>query len=78
MSNLKKYFQGSFTWKKFLLISLFMFVITLAAGCVLIYFAKDPVSELFTVPELLPRAIVAIIVGFLLSGFASTGKDSDP
>ena len=76
MSSIKNKFRRNFTWKKFLLITLFMFVTTLVAGCVLNYFAKDPVSELFTIPELLLRAVTAIFVGFLLSGLISTEKNS--
>ena len=67
MSN-KKGFWRNFTFKKFLLITLYLFVITLIVGALWNYITKTPVSNVFTTPELLQRGFTAIIVGFILSG----------
>jgi hypothetical protein len=68
MSGSKKGFWKNFTWKKFLLIASYMFVVTLAVGCVWNLIVKVPVSTLFTTTALLHRTFTAIIVGFTLSG----------
>jgi hypothetical protein len=67
MSN-KKRFWRNFTLKKFLLITLYLFAVTLIVGAIWDYITKIPVSILFTTSELLQRAFTAIIVGFILSG----------
>ena len=71
MNESKKGFWKNFTWKKFLLIALYMFVVTLAVGCVWNVIAKNSVSVLFTSSALLHRTFTAIIVGFTLSGLIS-------
>ena len=72
MSERKKGFWKNFTWKKFLLIGAYMFIATLAVGCVWNLIVKDPVSTLFTTSALLHRTFTAIIVGFTLSGLIKT------
>jgi hypothetical protein len=54
-------------WKFFLLAALYMFTVTLAAGCAWNLIAKDPVSTLFTSSALLHRVFDAIIAGLVIS-----------
>ena len=66
MDKNKKGFWRNFTWKKFLLIAVYMFAITLIIGCLWNYLSNEPVSALFTSSELLHRAFTAIIAGFVI------------
>ena len=67
MNEDKKGFRRKFNWRIFLLIALYMFIATLAVGCVWNLITKDPVSPLLTTSALLHRAFEAIIAGLLIS-----------
>jgi uncharacterized BrkB/YihY/UPF0761 family membrane protein len=78
MSIPKKGFWKNFSLKIFLLIAIYMFIATLAVGCIWNVIVKDPVSALLTSSALGHRAFDAIIAGFLISLLFVVMKRKNP
>ena len=64
----KESFWRNFTWKGFLLFSVYWFMATLLVEIIIDYFDKSSfVSENFTTHELIKRTIGSLLFGFLLT-----------
>jgi len=68
MNKTRTGFLRDFTWKRFFLWSIYMFVITLVVSVIIDYF--DPgslISGNFTTTQILKRLTGSLVVGFFLA-----------
>ena len=68
MTKTKEIFWRNFTWKEFLLFSIYWFSLTLFVEIIIDYFDKSSfVADNFTTRELIKRIIGSLIFGFFIA-----------
>jgi len=76
MTVIKKMSWRNFTWKRFFVFSLFLFLSTLLVSMTWNYFdPEEKVTNAFFTIELVKRAIMALIVGLLLAFTLEPGSE---
>jgi len=68
MTKTKESFWRNFTWKEFLLFSIYWFILTLLVEIAIDYFDKSSlVADNFTTHDLIKRIIGSLIFGFFIA-----------
>jgi hypothetical protein len=76
MTTDKKGFFRGFTWKRFVRVSLLIFVVTYLFSIVGNYIDKtETIASLFTLKQLLKKSLSALILGFLITLWHEPGVD---